>query len=89
MVVQFTSMAMALGRFFSLDACQHSVDRTVYQYARIKKSPLVSFQSPDPSFSQIYVATNFDGEMNFVFMLKTPQYQPQSDEQILAILKVS
>ena len=72
-----------------MDVCQHSVDRTVYQYARIKKTPLMSFQSADPSFSQILVLTNYDGSMNFIFLIKTPNYQPKNDEQIMAVLKVS
>lgn len=49
----------------------------------------MSFQSADPSFSQILVVTNYDGSMNFIFLIKTPNYQPKNDEQILALLKVS
>lgn len=75
---EFESIAMAHGRFFSMDTCQHTVGRMVYQYARIKKTPLMCFKlnEIDLNFSAVYVAQNNDSLMNFIWLVKTPQYAP-------------
>ena len=80
---------MAQGRFFSLDTCQHTVGRMVYQYARIKKTPLMGYKLSgiDPNFTAVYVAQNNDSLMNFIWLVKSPQYAPQSDERVLGLLK--
>lgn len=87
---EFETVAITQGRFFSIDSCQYLVDQTAYQYARISKTPLMAFKlATDPNFSTVYVAQNNDSLLNFVFMVKTPQYKDQTDEQVINILKVS
>ena len=69
------------GRFLSVDTCHHTVDRTLYQYARIKRSPLMALgPSPDQAFSQIYIAQNNDTSLSLIFFVKGPHYKAIGDE---------
>jgi len=47
---------LAQGRFFSVDTCVHKVDRTFYQYARIRNTPIMAHKLEDQNFKQIFVA---------------------------------
>ena len=80
---------MAQGRFFSVDQAQLAVNGIPYQYARIKKSPIMALRSPPDSsnFKEIFVAQNVDSYMSFIFLVKSATYQPQSDEDVLLFLK--
>ena len=76
------------GRFLSVDTCQHTVDRSLFQYARIKRSPIMSLgASPDHAFKQIYIVQNNDTSLSLIFFVKGPQYRPKSDEEIIESLK--
>ena len=61
----------------------------VFQYGRIKKALLMSFDisTIDANFSTIYVAQNNDALMNFIWLVKAPQYAPQSDDTVLNLIK--
>ena len=65
------------------------IDRNVYQYARIKNSPLMALRNNINSsdFKEIFVAQNNDSFMSFIFMVKSATYQPQSNDQIMQVLK--
>ena len=89
-VNEFETVALAQGRLFSLDTCQHTIDQTVYQYARVKRTPLMAQDLPDDkNFSAIYVMLSSDFLMNFVFMVKKATYAGQTDDQIINTIKVS
>lgn len=45
--------------------------------------------SQDNSFKQIYIVSNNDTSLSLVFLVKGPQYQPKSEQEIINSLKVS
>ena len=70
-----------------MDTCQYEVERTMYQYARVKRTPIMSLANADANFKQIFVLQNNDGTMNFIFLVKSAAYKLQSDEAVFSTLK--
>ena len=77
---QIQTASLAHGRFLSVDTCQYAVGNTFYQYARIKKSPIMTLANVNRNFSQIIVVLNHDASMNFIFLMKSAQYENQTND---------
>ena len=81
------SVYLAHGRFASVASCQHKVNDILYQYVRIKKSPMMACGIIDTNFKQIIVIQAQDSELSFIILEKSSTYQTQTEVQIETVMK--